>query len=126
LPCDTRELALQETAGFIENNPQIDAIFAVNDSTAIAAMQVVQKMGKKVPDDIAVVGFGDGPNALIACPPLTTVEQKGYEIGMEAIKILINKIENEDSADSFQTKVIPPTILIRESTERKLIRSAIV
>lgn len=116
--CDTRALALEKTEGFFRHNPFVDGLFAVNDSTAIAAMQVLQKMNKRVPQDVAVVGFGDGPNAEIACPPLTTVEQKGYEMGMEAVRFLLNKIEDETPADSFQTKVINPSLVIRESSHR--------
>lgn len=125
LPCDTRELAIQKTTDFINNNPHIDAIFAVNDSTAIAAMQTIQKMNKSIPDDIAIIGFGDGPNALISCPQLTTIEQKGYEMGMEAVKLLLNRIDNELPLNSFQTKVLTPTLIPRESTERRLRLSAI-
>jgi LacI family transcriptional regulator len=118
LHCDTREAAIEKTIGFINSNPDIDGIFAVNDSTAIAVMQMAQKLGKNIPKDISVVGFGDGPNTLIVCPPLTTVEQKGYEMGMEAVKLLLHKIENETSADSFQTKVLTPLLIARESTNR--------
>ena len=125
LHCDTRELALEKTANFFQNNPQIDGVFAVNDSTAIAALQMVQKIGKNVPNDVAIVGFGDGPNALIACPPLTTVEQKGYEMGTEAIDLLLHRIDNESSSDSFQTKVLTPTLIARESTDRNIKLSAI-
>lgn len=116
--CDTSESAMALTADFLVKHPDVDAIFAVNDSTAIAAMQVIQRMGKRVPGDISVVGFGDGPNALICSPTLTTVEQKGYEIGMEAVKLLVYKIENETSSDSFQTRVIAPNLIVRESTRR--------
>jgi len=118
LYCDSREAAIEKTTDFINKNPDVDGIFAVNDSTAIAVMQMVQKTGKNVPKDISVVGFGDGPNTLIVCPPLTTVEQKGYEMGMEAVKLLLNKIENETTADSFQTKVLTPLLIARESTNR--------
>jgi DNA-binding LacI/PurR family transcriptional regulator len=122
--CDTSELANSLTADFIARNPDVDAIFAVNDSTAIAAMQVIQKMNRRIPEDISVVGFGDGPNALICSPNLTTIEQKGYEIGMEAVKLLVYKIENESSSDSFQTKVISPNLIVRDSTRRLSNRSA--
>ena len=125
LHCDTRELAVEKTSGFIENNPHIDGIFAVNDSTAIAAMQMVQKMGKNVPGDIALIGFGDGPNALITNPPLSTIEQKGYEMGTEAVSLLLHKIENETPSDSFQTKVLMPSLIARESTDRQFKLSAI-
>lgn len=119
--CDTREAALKNTEDYINRNPDIDGIFAVNDSTAISAMQVLQKMGKKIPTDVAVIGFGDGPNAIIAYPSLSTVEQKGYEMGKEAVRFLLNKIENENLADSFQTKVLTPTLVVRDSTNRTAI-----
>jgi DNA-binding LacI/PurR family transcriptional regulator len=119
LHCDTRELVLEKAEEFLRKFPDVDGIFAVNDSTAITAIQVIQKMGKNVPDEIAVVGFGDGPIALIVSPELTTVEQRGYEIGKEAITLLLNKIENETSIDSFQTKVITPVLIPRASTAKK-------
>jgi DNA-binding LacI/PurR family transcriptional regulator len=118
LHCDTREDAVEKTGEFLAKNPDIDGIFAVNDSTAIAAMQMIQRLGKRIPEDIAVVGFGDGPNALISSPTLTTIEQKGYEIGTEAVKLLLHKIENENPSDSYQTKVVTPNLIIRESTTR--------
>jgi DNA-binding LacI/PurR family transcriptional regulator len=114
--CDTSELVQEKAERFLINHPDVDAIFAVNDSTAITAMQIVQRLGKRVPSDIAVVGFGDGPNALITSPTLTTIEQKGYEMGMEAIKLLMHKIENDMPADSFQTKVLKPSLIVRGST----------
>jgi len=119
LHCDTQELAFEKTGKFLEEFPDTDGIFAVNDSTAIAIMQVIKKMSKRVPDDISVIGFGDGPNALIACPTLSTIEQKGYEMGTEAVNFLFNKIENDISADSFKTKVLIPTLVKRESTDRR-------
>ena len=124
LHCDTSELSLEKTLPFIKSHPEINGIFSVNDSTAITTMQIIQKMGKNVPKDIAIIGFGDGPNALITCPTLSTIEQKGYEIGMEAVKLLVYKIENETSADSFQTKVISPNLIVRESTRKMHIHSA--
>ena len=126
LHCDTREDCLELAPGFFSQNPDVDGIFAVNDSTAIATIQQIQRLGKSVPDDIAVIGFGDGPNALIAYPSLTTVEQKGYEMGKESITLLIHKIENETAADSFQTKVLTPSLIERDSTRRSTISTAIV
>jgi LacI family transcriptional regulator len=118
LHCDTMEQAEEKTIDFLNRYTDVDGIFAVNDSTAIGIMKMLQKMEKRIPQDIAVIGFGDGPNALIVSPTLSTVEQKGYEIGAEAVKLLINKIENETPTDSFQTKVITPTLIARGSTQK--------
>lgn len=116
LGCDTREEAMAVTSGFLIKNPDIDGIFVVNDSTAISVIQEIQKMGKRIPLDIAIIGFGDGPNALIISPALTTIEQKGYEMGKEAVTLLLNKIENETPINSFQTKVLSPSLIERAST----------
>ena len=118
IQCDTHEMAAEKTLPYIYNNPEVDGIFAVNDSTAIAAMQMLLKAGKKIPQDIAVIGFGDGPNALITCPTLSTIEQKGYEMGIESVNFLINRIENESVNDNFQTKVLMPSLVVRDSTRR--------
>jgi DNA-binding LacI/PurR family transcriptional regulator len=114
--CDTREMALEMSSGFIQQHPEVDAVFAVNDSTAIACMQVLQRMGKRIPEQISVIGFGDGPNALIASPPLTTIEQKGYAIGEEAVHLLIDEIHGNSPEGVFKNKVITPSLIVREST----------
>ncbi|WP_066628054.1 LacI family DNA-binding transcriptional regulator [Labilibacter marinus] len=118
IKCDTRDEVFANAGKILTMANEIDGIFAVNDSTAIAAMQVLMKNGIKIPDHIAVIGFGDGPNATIAYPPLSTVEQKGIEMGKEAIQLLINQIENEEETYTPQTKVLTPVLRIRESTAK--------
>ncbi|MGQ1889041.1 LacI family DNA-binding transcriptional regulator [Thermophagus sp. OGC60D27] len=116
--CDTREyvFSLQEHLIKLISDQKIDGIFAVNDSTAIAAMQILQTAGWDIPSQIKVVGFGDGPNAEIAYPPLTTVEQKGYETGREAMRLLLQRLENKDLNIDYSTKVFTPTLKLRQST----------
>ncbi len=115
LPCDSREETIELQAKILELAPRINAIFAVNDTTAITAMQILQRNGYKIPQDIAVVGFGDGPNADIAYPSLTTVEQKGFEIGKEASRLLLYRIDHSES-DDFQTTILAPELKLRDST----------
>jgi len=116
IKCDTRDDVFANAGKILQMASQIDGIFAVNDSTAIAAMQVLIKNDIRVPEHISVIGFGDGPNATIAYPPLSTVEQKGTEIGKEAIQLLINQIENRNETYIPSTKIITPVLRIREST----------
>lgn len=115
LKCDTREEVLTLQHHILNLAPQIDGIFAVNDSTAIAVIQVLQKKGYKIPGDISVIGFGDGPNATVISPNLTTIEQKGYDMGREAVRLLLQRLNNPAAAISFQTKVFTPSVKIRES-----------
>jgi LacI family transcriptional regulator len=116
--CDTRDyvFSMQEHLLKLIKAKQITGIFGVNDSTAIAAMQVLQSAGYKIPEDIKVIGFGDGPNADIAYPPLSTVEQKGYETGREAMRLLLQRLENPGIEINFSTKVLTPTLKHRQST----------
>lgn len=115
LQCDTSHQvnALQET--ILQMAPNIDGIFAVNDFTAITAMQMLQRNGYKIPDEIAIAGFGDDPIASIVNPTLTTVEQKGYEMGKESVQLLIQRIENPDVEIPPRTRVFESTLKIRES-----------
>ena len=116
LQCDTQQEVLAMKDKIIALAPNIDGIFAVNDFTAIAAMQVLQKSGFKIPDDIAVVGFGNDPIAGIACPSLTTIEQQGSEMGRQAVDILIRRIEDPATFIDFQTIEIPVSLEKRQST----------
>ncbi len=118
IKCDSRDDVFANAGKILQMANEIDGIFAVNDSTAIAAMQVLIKNDIKVPDHISVIGFGDGPNATIAYPPLSTVEQKGVEMGKEAIQLLINQIENDKESHIPQTKTLTPVLRIRESTSK--------
>ena len=117
LKCDTREDVISLQKHILALAPEIDGVFAVNDSTAIATMQVLQENGYKIPQDIGVVGFGDGPNATISFPTLTTVEQKGYEMGREAVRLLIQRLANPGVQIGYQTKVITPFLKKRNSTK---------
>jgi LacI family transcriptional regulator len=116
LQCDTRKEVFDMSEQILKLAPEIDGIFAVNDFTAIAAMQLLQENGYRIPDNIAVTGFGNDPIASIASPPLTTVEQRGFEMGRQAVEILIRRIENPSTFIDFQTRVIPVSIEKRASS----------
>jgi DNA-binding LacI/PurR family transcriptional regulator len=115
LQCDNSQQVSEMQHEILKLAPGIDGVFAVNDFTAIAAMQLLQRHGYTVPDNIAIAGFGDDPIASIVCPPLTTVEQKGYEIGNESVRLLIQRIENPDTEFPPRTRVFESTLKIRES-----------
>ncbi|MFT3737878.1 MAG: substrate-binding domain-containing protein [Breznakibacter sp.] len=116
LRCDTREEVWKNQSKIIELAKTADGIFGVNDSTAITAMQVLQKEGIKIPQQIKIMGFGDGPNTTITTPTLSTVEQKGYEIGKEAVKLLLGRIDNPEKHEPFRTIVLTPELRERGST----------
>ncbi len=120
--CDNLEAAKQVTKRLVyELNPP-DGIFAVNDLTAIGALQTIKANGFKVPGDIAIAGFSNGIYSTMTDPPLTTVEQHGYKVGRVAADLLINRIL---SKKDFQviTEVIETQLLVRGSTVKKRVYS---
>ncbi|MDZ7660114.1 LacI family DNA-binding transcriptional regulator [Fodinibius sp.] len=99
---------LQNNAG---NLPQ--AVVAVNDPTAIGAIDAIRDFGLSIPEDIAIVGFTDDIRSPLLDPPLTTIHQSAYEIGEEAAKKLIQTIEEEDT--EIEKIEVPTTLQIRSS-----------
>ena len=100
-----------------QNNENIDGVFAVNELYAITAMKVARKFGKRIPEDIQIIGFTDGVLSKHSFPGLTTISQHGGEVGKKAADLLIDKLENEDLEEKFQTVVIETELVERESTK---------
>jgi LacI family transcriptional regulator len=72
--------------------PEITAIFAYNDLLALGAMQACKELGRRVPDDCAIIGFDDIPLADSICPALTTVRVDKYELGRQAMNRLLQML----------------------------------
>ncbi len=75
-------------------NQKPDAVFAASDVTAIGAIRVIREKGLRVPEDIAVIGFDDIPIPTLSSIQLTTVRQPVEELGVAAVELLIDLIEN--------------------------------
>ncbi len=114
LKCDTPSLVKQYANKLLALAEEADAIFAVNDFTAVAVMRFLMEHGYDVPDRIAIAGFGDDPIASAVRPGLTTVEQRGYDIGKEAARMLIKRLSGEPE-EEFRTKVFPAFLKVRAS-----------
>jgi len=94
----------------------VDAVLCVNEIYAIHGMRLVQKMGLKIPEDIAFIGFTDGILSKFSNPTLTSVAQHGDQMGEVAAKMLIEKIESDKEVEIYRTEILEPTIIEREST----------
>jgi LacI family transcriptional regulator len=97
-------------------NNAIDAVFAVNELFAVTAIKAINKIGKKVPDDIAVIGFTDGIISQFSTPTITTVSQNGIKMGQKAAKMLIERLEKEEDDEQYTTEIIETELIFREST----------
>lgn len=94
-----------------------DAVFAVEDFTALGAMQVIKASNKKIPDDIAIVGFANEPFGQYITPSLSTVNQQTVQMGEEAAKMFFECFINKDLYKcSPQKLVLVPELICRESS----------
>ncbi|MEV4620107.1 LacI family DNA-binding transcriptional regulator [Asanoa sp. NPDC049573] len=80
----------------LADNPDLDAVFAASDLMAYGALRALQEAGRRVPEDVAVVGFDDAQIARQSNPPLTTVHQPIEEMGREMARLLVARIRRED------------------------------
>lgn len=112
---DKFEEAFHKVSRLVENGKIPDGIFAVNDLTALGAMRALKKHNLSIPDNVGVAGFGNGQNALLTDPPLTTVNQNGYNMGKKAAEIILTRIG--EGLDNYipQKHYIDTELVIRES-----------
>lgn len=95
-----------------------DGVLAINGEIyASTAMQVAKNKGLQIPKDVSVITFTDGLISKHTSPPLTALVQHGYEMGKQAVELLIDRIESKESEIPFQNKVISTNLKIRKSTK---------
>ena len=92
------------------------AVFAVADSVAIGACRALADAGKKIPEDVSVVGFDGIDNAKYYSPRITTIRQPFEEMADETISLLFKYIDGTKSADEARQKLFEGELLIGEST----------
>jgi len=100
-------------ANYLLSLPQPpDAIFAINDPTAIEIMLVAKSRGVKIPQELGIVGFSNDPVSAIIEPSLTTIEQPVWEMGRQAAKLLLEQMEHPHNV----IHTLPTRLIIRNSS----------
>jgi len=112
----TEEGGMKAAEQLLSQNPQLTAIFALNDKMALGAIKKLTELGFRVPQDMAVVGFDDIPQANFSIPGLTTVHQPLYEIGRQSCDRLIELIHRKVKRVQ---DVVPIHLVVRESCGAK-------
>ena len=90
------------------------AVFGTNDQLAIGVTQALLGAGRRVPDDVAVVGYGDLEIAPYGPVPLTTVAQPVYELGRAAVELMLDEIDQGDRHE-HRARVFAPELVVRQS-----------
>jgi LacI family transcriptional regulator len=102
-------------------NPMPDAVFVANDNCAVGCMIALKKMGIRIPQDIAFVGFNNDPVSKVIEPNLTTINYPGYEMGQVAAQNLINHLNGTAIIKTANTILLHSELMIRSSSNRKKI-----
>ncbi len=113
------ECGVEAAAQLLAENNQLDAIFSVNDAVAIGAMHVIRERGLRIPEDISLIGFDDESYSCFFNPPLSSVWQPVYELGMLSAKILLDHFASSEQQESYRYEVLKPELVIRASCKIK-------
>ena len=97
----------------LERAPDLDAVYVASDLMALGAIPVLNRAGRRVPEDVALVGFDDSSAALACDPPLTTVRQPLEEMAGRMAQLLLAQIA--EPSESLQSAVFHPTLIVRDS-----------
>ncbi len=114
--CDTRQDAEMITTDMFDGDTYPDAFFAINDDTAIGILYTVKRMGLRVPEDVSICGFTNDDRATSCDPMLTTVEQRGVQVGEEAADILIGHVEGTIPLNHVERRIVRTRLILRGTT----------
>ncbi len=118
-------LGYQVTQKLLAGGEPFTALFTFNDISAIGAVQALREAGRRVPEDVSVVGFDDIQSAAFQNPALTTVRQPLREMGMIAAETLLQRITAPAKAPYPKEIVVEPELIVRASTAPPLKAAAI-
>lgn len=102
------------TTELLKSGKEFDALFAISDRMAIGAINAIKEYGKKVPEDIAVIGFDDVDLAHMTTPTLSTVAQPKKELGKEVFLLLLKRLKGEKITEN--KIILNHKLVLRDST----------
>lgn len=113
-PCSYQVESGRVTAcELLSDHPELTAVFCYNDLVAVGALQACAELGRRVPDDLAIVGFDDIPMAALVTPTLTTCRVPRYTLGERAMQMLLERIAGCD--ETCDEVVLQAELVIRAS-----------
>ncbi|MPY50532.1 LacI family DNA-binding transcriptional regulator [Streptomyces acidicola] len=98
----------------LARRPEVTAVFASNDQMALGVLRACHEAGRRVPDEVSVVGYDDIPEAAHLLPPLTTVRTDFTELGTRSLRLLLDRLDGTDGPRT--DPVVPVRLVVRDST----------
>ena len=111
-----RKGAIGPRQSSLDADPDITAIFSANDIMAVGVYRAIKERGRRIPQDISVVGYDDTVFAPVVEPPLTSVRKPRTRMGRTATSMMLAAIEAGDDKAERQDVVLPTELAVRHST----------
>lgn len=108
------ESSIEATLELLRSHPEIDGIFAANDVMAIGAMKAANQLGKRVPEELAIIGFDGIRLSSVTIPELTTIVQPIYELGEKATTMLVRLMNQQEVGQTYY--ILDVELVERNST----------
>lgn len=102
----------------LEMKKKPDAIYAMNDITAVSCMSMLKKNGIKVPSQMAIAGFNNDPVSRLVEPNLTTVNYPGFKMGLGAAQIMVNQLRGMTAKHIHKDNILRTDLIIRDSSNK--------
>jgi DNA-binding LacI/PurR family transcriptional regulator len=109
----SKDAGARAMTALLRRQPALDGVFVANDPMAMGALETLHALGRRVPDDVAVIGFDDVADAASTNPPLTTVRQPLEAMTRALAELLLRRIDDASAEGEF---VVCPTRLIRRAS----------
>jgi LacI family transcriptional regulator len=106
----------QESLRVLKQKRTLTALFSANDEMAAGALRAARELGRRVPEDLSVVGFDDITMSNYTDPPLTTVGVVKEQLGQRAMQRLLELVETRNGA--LERETVPVELIVRKSTAR--------
>ena len=113
MPADWSAAAGYAAGQMLSRMPEVTAVFASNDHLALGVLRAMSERGRRVPQDVSVVGFDDVPEAAYFIPPLTTIRPDFAAVARETLGLLLAQVNDGETAQPRRT--LAPTLVVRDS-----------
>ncbi|WP_380830457.1 GH1 family beta-glucosidase [Sphaerisporangium rhizosphaerae] len=107
----SRSSGARAMSELLQDDPGLDAVFAAGDLMAVGALSVLREAGRRVPEDVAVVGFDDAEAAAYTVPPLTTVRTSPADQARAAVRLLLRHLDG----GPVSSVILPAELVVRSS-----------
>ncbi len=110
----------QFTKQLLKDHPDVEGIFAITDMVAVGAITYLNEMNIKIPEQIKVIGFSNWFMGQVITPKLSTIDQPGYEMGVQSFNLLFEEMQHKsETVFKYKTVELETAVIARESTVGK-------